>query len=143
MSTYMAKPLEVDRQWYVIDAAGKSMGRVAAVAANILRGKNKPTFTPHVDCGDHVIIINVKDMVLTGKKLENKFYRYHTGWVGGLKEIKYRILMDKNPEKAMMLAVKGMVPDTTIGRKALTRIRIYKDANHEQVAQKPIALAIK
>jgi large subunit ribosomal protein L13 len=142
MSTYMAKPHEIDRKWYIIDAAGKSMGRVAAIVANVLRGKNKPIFTPHVDCGDHVIIINVKDMVLTGKKLQQKYYRHHTGWVGGLKEVKYSTLMDKNPEKAMMLAVKGMVPDTTIGRKALTRVRIYKDASHEHNAQKPIVLSV-
>ena len=127
MSTYMAKPADIVRKWYIIDASGKSLGRVAAIAANILRGKNKPIFTPHVDCGDHVIIINAKNVKLTGKKLEKKYYRYHTGWVGGLKEIQYKTLMEKSPEKAMMLAIKGMVPDNTIGRKALTRVRIYKD----------------
>ena len=138
----MAKPADIVRKWYIIDASGKSLGRVAAIAANILRGKNKPIFTPHVDCGDHVIIINAKNVKLTGKKLEKKYYRYHTGWVGGLKEIQYKTLMEKSPEKAMMLAIKGMVPDNTIGRKALTRVRIYKDENHNHQAQKPEFLNI-
>lgn len=142
MSTYMAKPAEIERKWFVIDASGKSLGRVAAIAANILRGKNKPIFTPHVDCGDHVIIINAKKVKLTGKKLEKKYYRYHTGWVGGLKEIQYKTLMEKTPEKALMLAIKGMVPDNTIGRKALTRVRIYKDETHEHQAQQPESLNI-
>lgn len=142
MSTYMAKPAEIERKWFVIDASGKSLGRVAAIAANILRGKNKPIFTPHVDCGDHVIIINAKKVKLTGKKLEKKYYRYHTGWVGGLKEIQYKTLMEKTPEKALMLAIKGMIPDNTIGRKALTRVRIYKDENHEHQAQQPESLNI-
>ena len=142
MSTYMAKPADIVRKWYIIDASGKSLGRVAAIAANILRGKNKPIFTPHVDCGDHLIIINAKDVKLTGKKLEKKYYRYHTGWVGGLKEIQYKTLMDKSPEKAVMLAIKGMIPDNTIGRKALTRVRIYKDENHNHQAQKPEFLNI-
>lgn len=142
MSTYMAKPSEIKRNWFVIDASGKSLGRVAAVAANILRGKNKPIFTPHVDCGDHVVIINAEKIKLTGKKLEKKYYRYHTGWVGGLKEIQYKTLMEKTPEKALMLAIKGMIPDNTIGRKALTRVRIYRDAAHEHQAQKPESLNI-
>ena len=140
MSTTLAKPAEMaDRKWYVIDAAGKPLGRVAAQAAVILRGKNKPTFTPNVDCGDHVIIINCDEAVLTGKKLEKKFHRTHSGWIGGLKETQYRILMAENPEKAMLLAVKGMIPDTTIGRKALTRVRIYKGAQHNHQAQNPTA----
>ena len=142
MSTYMAKPADIVRKWFVIDATGKSLGRLAAVTANILRGKNKPIFTPHVDCGDHVIIINADKVKLTGKKLEKKYYRYHTGWVGGLKEIQYKTLMSKNPEKAIMLAVKGMIPDTTIGRKALTRVRIYKGENHNHQAQQPEVLTI-
>lgn len=142
MSTYMAKPADIVRKWFVIDATGKSLGRLAAVTANILRGKNKPIFTPHVDCGDHVIIINADKVKLTGKKLEKKYYRYHTGWVGGLKEIQYKTLMSKNPEKAIMLAVKGMIPDTTIGRKALTRVRIYKGENHNHQAQQPEVLTV-
>ena len=137
MSTFMAKAGEVSRPWYVLDATDKPLGRVAAKAAELLRGKQKVTFTPHVDCGDHVIIINVEKAVLTGKKLEQKYYRHHTGWVGGLKEVKYATLMAENPEKAMTLAVKGMVPDTTIGRKALTRLRVYKGAAHNHAAQKP------
>lgn len=139
MSTYMPKAGEVDRKWYVIDAAGKPLGRVAAQAAVLLRGKHKPTYAPHVDCGDHVIIINCAKAVLTGKKLEKKFYRHHSGWVGGLKEIRYDHLMRENPEKAMMLAVKGMLPDNTLGRKALTRVRIYKGEQHNNQAQNPTA----
>lgn len=139
MSTYMPKSGEIDRKWYVIDAAGKPLGRVAAQAAALLRGKHKPTFAPHVDCGDHVIIINCEKAVLTGKKLEKKFYRHHSGWVGGLKEIRYDHLMRENPEKAMMLAVKGMLPDNTLGRKALTRVRIYKGGQHNNQAQNPTA----
>lgn len=137
MSTFMAKPAEVQRKWYIIDAANRPLGRTAARAADLLRGKLKPTFTPHVDCGDHVIIINAEKAVLTGKKLENKYYRRHTGFIGSLKEVKYSTLMSTRPELAMELAVKGMVPDTTIGRKALTRLHIYKGENYVQVAQKP------
>lgn len=137
MSTFMAKAGEVNRSWYVLDATDKPLGRVAAKAAELLRGKQKVTFTPHVDCGDHVIIINAEKAILTGKKLDQKYYRHHTGWVGGLKEVKYSTLMQENPEKAMTLAVKGMIPDTTIGRKALTRLRVYKGAAHNHAAQKP------
>ena len=137
MSTFMAKPAEVQRKWYIVDAANRPLGRTAARVADLLRGKHKPTFTPHVDCGDHVIVINADKAVLTGKKLENKYYRRHTGWIGGLKEVKYSTLMSTRPELAMELAVKGMVPDTTIGRKALTRLRVYKGENYVQVAQKP------
>ena len=137
MSTFMAKPGEVERKWYVIDAAGKPLGRVAVKAADILRGKTKPEFTPHVDCGDHVIIINCAEAVLTGKKLDKKLYQHHSGYIGGLKEVKYRTLMANRPEFAMQLAVKGMVPDTTIGRKALTRLHVYAGENYAQVAQKP------
>ena len=139
MSTTMAKPQTVVRKWYILDAAGKPLGRTAATAATLLRGKHKPAFTPHVDCGDHVIIVNAAQAVLTGRKLEQKYYRHHTGWVGGLKEVQYKTLMEKNPEKAMMLAVKGMLPDTTIGRKALTRCRIFAGAEHNHAAQKPEA----
>ena len=137
MSSYMAKPQEIERKWYIIDAADKPLGRVASTVASILRGKHLPTFTPNVDCGDHVIVINADKAVLTGKKLENKYYRRHTGWIGGLKEVKYSTLMKTRPELAMELAVKGMVPDTTIGRKALTRLHIYAGENYVQVAQKP------
>ena len=139
MSTTMEKPGTVVRKWFVLDAAGKPLGRTPAQAARILRGKYKPTFTRNVDCGDHVIIINAKDAVLTGKKLDQKYYRRHSGWIGGLKETQYRTLMAENPEKAMLLAVKGMIPDTTIGRKALTRCRVYAGAQHNHAAQKPEA----
>ncbi|MBQ7303094.1 MAG: 50S ribosomal protein L13 [Clostridia bacterium] len=137
MSTYMEKAGKVERKWYVIDAAGKPLGRVAAQAAVLLRGKHKPTFTPHVDCGDHVIIINCGKAVLTGNKLTNKYWYRHTGWVGGLKAVQYSTLMANRPEKAMELAVKGMIPDTTIGRAACTRLHVYADAQHKQAAQKP------
>lgn len=137
MSTYMPKAGQIDRKWYVIDAAGKPLGRVAAQAAILLRGKHKPTFVPHVDCGDHVVIINCAQAVLTGKKLEDKKYYRHTGYIGHLKEVKYSALMRQHPEKAMELAVKGMIPDTTIGRKALTRLRLSAGAEHKHAAQKP------
>ena len=137
MSSYMANPKEIERKWYIIDAAGKSLGRVAAQAASILRGKHLPTYTPNVDCGDHVIILNAADVVLTGNKLNQKVRYYHTGWVGGIKEIHYNKLMAENPEKAMMYAVKGMLPNNTIGRNSLTRLRVYKNAEHNHEAQKP------
>ncbi|MGL5972835.1 MAG: 50S ribosomal protein L13 [Oscillospiraceae bacterium] len=137
MSTYMAKPNEVIRKWYILDATDKPLGRVASTAAHILRGKHKPTFTPHVDCGDHVIIINCSKAVLTGKKLEQKYYYYHTGWVGGIKSIQYKKLMAERPEKAMTIAVKGMLPNTTLGRKAETRLRTYKGSDHNHEAQQP------
>ena len=139
MSSYMQKPEQVERKWYIIDAAGKSLGRVAATAASILRGKHLPTFTPHVDCGDHVIILNAEQVVLTGNKLNQKVRYYHTGWVGGIKEIHYNKLMAENPEKAVMYAVKGMLPNNTIGRTALTRLRVYKGTEHDHAAQKPEA----
>ena len=139
MSTTMEKPQNVTRKWFILDAAGKPMGRTAVQAAVLLRGKEKPTFTPNVDCGDHVIIINAAQAVLTGRKLEQKYYRHHSGFVGGLKSVQYKTLMAEHPEKAMMLAVKGMLPDTTLGRKALTRCRVYRDANHGHAAQKPQA----
>lgn len=137
MSTFMANSGNITRKWYILDAEGKSLGRVAAQAAIILRGKHKPTFTPNADCGDHVIIINAAKAVLTGKKLENKFLRWHTGWIGGLKEIKYKTLMEVNPEKAMTVAVEGMLPNNTLGRAAAKRLRVYKGAEHENAAQKP------
>ena len=137
MSTFMAKPAEVQRKWYIIDAAGKPLGRTAVKVADLLRGKGKVEFTPHVDCGDHVVVINAEKAVLTGKKLEKKYYRRHTGYIGGLKEVQYATLMKTRPELALELAVKGMVPDTTIGRKALTRLHVYKNEKFDQVAQKP------
>ncbi len=139
MSTFMAKASEVERKWYVVDAEGKSLGRVAAVVADLLRGKNEPIFTPHVDCGSHVIVVNADKVVLTGNKLEQKYYYRHTGYIGGLKAVKYKTLMATKPEMAMELAVKGMVPDTTIGRKALTRLRVYSGTEHKHEAQKPVA----
>lgn len=140
MSTFMPKAGEVSRKWYVLDAAGKPMGRTAAKAAILLRGKHKPTFAPHVDCGDHVIIINCAQAILTGNKLDQKFYRHHSGWVGGLKETKYRTLMGTRPEFAMTHAVNGMIPDTTIGRAAKTRLRTFKGTEHKHAAQKPETL---
>ncbi len=137
MSTYMPKANEISRKWYVLDAAGKPLGRVAAQAATLLRGKHKPTFAPHADCGDHVIIINCKDAILTGKKLDQKSYKWHTGWIGGLKEVKYSKLMAEQPEKAMYIAVNGMLPNNTVGRASLTRLRVYAGPEHDNAAQKP------
>ena len=137
MSTFMAKAETVERKWYVLDAAGKPLGRTAATAAMLLRGKHKPTFTPNADCGDHVIIINTDKAVLTGNKLQQKMYYHHSGYIGNLKEVKYSTLMKTRSDFAMQLAVKGMIPDTVIGRNALTRLRVYKGADHKHVAQKP------
>ncbi|HIT52889.1 MAG TPA: 50S ribosomal protein L13 [Candidatus Fimivicinus intestinavium] len=137
MSTYMPKAGDITRNWYVLDAAGKPMGRVAAQAAILLRGKHKPTFTPNADCGDHVIIINADQAVLTGNKLHQKMYYHHSGYIGHLKEVKYSTLMKTRADFAMQLAVKGMLPDTVIGRNALTRLRVYKGAEHKHAAQKP------
>lgn len=139
MSTFMAKAETTDRKWYVLDAAGKPLGRTAATAAMLLRGKHKPEFTPHVDGGDFVIIINAEKAVLTGKKLEQKYYRHHSGWVGGLKEVQYRTLMAEKPEMAMQLAVKGMLPKNSIGRQSATRLKIFKGAEHNHAAQMPEA----
>ena len=139
MSTTLVKPAEVERKWYLLDAAGKSLGHVAAEAAVLLRGKQKVDYTPNVDCGDFVIIVNVDKAVLTGKKLDNKHYYHHTGWIGNLKDVKYRTLMAERPEFAMELAVKGMLPKNSIGRAALTRLKLYKGAEHNNAAQKPEA----
>ena len=141
--TYMAKAGQVERKWYVIDAAGKPLGRVAVEAAVLLRGKHKPTFTPHVDCGDNVIIINCADAVLTGKKLEKKFWQRHTGWIGHLKSTDYGTLMATRPEKAMELAVNGMIPNNTIGRAAETRLHCYAGAEHPHASQKPEVFDLK
>ncbi len=139
MKSTMEKAGQVQRKWYIIDAEGKSVGRVAAAAASILRGKTKPTYTPNVDCGDHVIILNCDKAVFTGNKLNEKMYHRHSGWVGGLKTVSAKDMMEKRSDRAMYLAVKGMLPDTTIGRSALTRLRVYKGAEHSQEAQKPEA----
>ncbi len=137
MKSFMEKSGQVQRKWYIIDASGKSVGRVAAAAASILRGKEKPTYTPNVDCGDHVIILNCDQAVFTGNKLNNKIYYHHTGWIGNLKSISAKKMMQIHSDRAMYLAVKGMLPATTIGRSALTRLRTYKGGEHENQAQKP------
>lgn len=137
MKTYMAKASDIQRKWYIIDAEGKPLGRVAAQAAAILRGKHLPTFTPHADCGDCVIIVNCEKAVMTGKKAENKSYFHHTGWVGGIKEIKYNQMLAKFPTRAMTIAVKGMLPGNTLGAKALKRLRVYAGSQHENHAQQP------
>ncbi len=140
--TFMEKAGQVERKWYVIDAAGKPLGRVAAQAAVLLRGKHKPTFTPHVDCGDNVIIINCAKAVLTGKKLEQKKWYRHTGWIGNMKETKYATLMAQRPEKAMELAVGGMIPSNHIGRAAETRLHCFAGAEHPHASQKPEAFEL-
>ena len=142
MSTYMAKVETVERKWYVLDAAGKPMGRVAVAAANILRGKHRPEFTPHVDCGEFVIIINADKAILTGRKLEQKYYRRHSGYIGGLKEVQYKTLMATKPERAMELAVKGMLPHNSIGAKSITRLKVFAGAEHNHASQKPVAVEI-
>ena len=141
MKTYMAKAEEVQRKWYVVDATDMVLGRLASNVANVLRGKNKPTYTPNVDTGDFVIIVNCDKVRLTGKKLEKKFYTYHTGYVGGLKQIQYKKLMEEKPDKAVMLAVKGMLPKNSMGRKQLKRLRVFVGAEHTHEAQKPETLS--
>ena len=138
MSTFMAKKETVERKWYIIDAANKPLGRTAAAAATILRGKHRPEYTPHVDCGEFVIIVNASKAVLTGKKLEQKFYRRHSGYIGGLKEVSYKTLMATKPEMAMELAVKGMLPHNSIGDKSITRLKVYANEAHKQQAQQPV-----
>lgn len=142
MSTYMAKKETVERKWYIIDAAGKPLGKTAAAAATILRGKHRPEFTPNVDCGEFVIIVNAAKAVLTGKKLEQNFYRRHSGYIGGLKEVSYKTLMATKPEMAMELAVKGMLPHNSIGDKSITRLKVYAGEAHKQQAQKPVPYEI-
>ena len=139
MSTFMAKAETIERKWYVLDAAGKPLGRTAVAAATILRGKHRPEFTPNVDCGEFVIIINADKAVLTGNKLTQKYYRRHSGYIGGLKEVQYKTLMATRPELAMELAVKGMLPHNTLGRKSATRLKVYAGATHCHEAQKPEA----
>ena len=142
MSTYMANKGNIVRKWYVIDAAGRPLGKTAVAAATILRGKHKPEYTPHADCGDFVIVVNAEKAVLTGKKLEQKYYRTHSGYVGGLKETKYRLLMQSKPELAMRLAVRGMMPRNIVTKDSLTRLKIYRGAEHPHAAQKPEAWTV-
>ena len=142
MSTTLAKKETVSRKWYVLDAAGKPLGRTAVQAATLLRGKHKVDYTPNVDCGDFVIIVNASEAVLTGNKLIDKYYRHHSGWIGGLKEVQYKKLMAERPEKAMELAVKGMLAKNSLGREQLTRLRVYAGAEHKHEAQKPKAIDI-
>lgn len=143
MSTFMAKAETVERKWYVIDAEGKTLGKVAVMAADILRGKHRPEFTPHVDCGEYVIVVNAAKVQLSGNKLTQKKYKYHTGYIGGLKEIDYKTLLATKPEMAITLAVKGMLPKTAIGTKSLTRLKVYAGAEHKQSAQQPTVVTVK
>ena len=142
MKTYMANAQTVERKWYVVDAAGIPLGRLASKVASILRGKNKPTYTPNVDCGDFVIILNSDKVVLTGKKLEDKFYRYHTGYIGGLKEISYKKLMAEKSDVAVFEAVKGMLPKNSLGRDMIKKLKVYKGKEHNHAAQKPEELKL-
>ena len=137
MSTFMANKGNIERKWYILDAAGKPLGKTATVAATLLRGEHKPEYTPHADCGDFVIVINAEKAVLTGKKLDQKYYRTHSGYVGGLKETKYRKLMQDKPELAMKLAVRGMMPRNIITKDSLTRLKIFRGPEHIHAAQKP------
>ena len=137
MKTYVAKPQTVTRKWYVVDASGKPLGRLASEVAKILSGKHKPIYTPHVDTGDFVIVINADKVQLTGKKLDQKYYRYHTGYPGGLKSIAYREMMKKNPEKVIELAVKGMLPKNRLGRQMFKKLKVYSGPEHKHEAQKP------
>ena len=139
MSTFMANKGNIVRKWYILDAAGKPLGKTAATAATLLRGKHKPEYTPHADCGDFVVIINAEQAILTGKKMEQKFYRTHSGYPGGLKETKYRLLMQDKPELAMKVAIRGMMPRNIVTKDSLTRLHIYRGAEHNQAAQKPEA----
>lgn len=143
MKTFMAKAEEVKRKWYVVDAEGKPLGRLASEIAKILRGKNKPTYTPHVDTGDHVIVLNAGKVLLTGNKLDQKVYRHHSGWPGGLKEVLYRQLIAAKPEKVIELAVKGMLPKNSLGRAMFRKLKVYKGSEHEHQAQQPEVLEIK
>jgi large subunit ribosomal protein L13 len=136
-TTHSVKKSEIERKWYILDAANKPLGRVATEAARLLRGKHKPTFTPNLDTGDNVIIINCKDVVLTGNKLNQKVYRRHSGYIGGMKEVSAKVMFENTPEKAMMIAVKGMLPHNSLGRQSLKKLRVYAGSEHEQTAQQP------
>ncbi len=142
MKSYIAKPADVKRDWYIVDAEGKTLGRLATEIATVLRGKNKPTFTPHVDGGDFVVVVNAEKVVLTGKKLTQKFYRYHTGYVGGLKEISYKEMMEKKPEEVVSHAVSGMLPKNKLRDKMMTRLKVYRSAEHPHAAQNPQVLNV-
>ncbi len=142
MKSYIAKPHEVERKWYVVDAEGKTLGRMASEVASVLRGKHKPTYTPHVDTGDYVIIINADKVVLTGKKLDQKMFRWHTGYVGHMKERTYRQMMDTKPEKVVFEAVKGMLPHNSLGRSMVKKLRVYAGTEHGHEAQVPEVLEI-
>lgn len=137
MSTFMQKKESVVRKWYILDAAEKPLGKTAVAAADLLRGKNAPEFTPHVDCGNFVIIINAEKAILTGKKLEQKYAIHHSGYIGGLKKVQYKTLMQENPERAMELAVKGMLPKNSLGAQAFNRLKVYAGDAHKHEAQKP------
>jgi large subunit ribosomal protein L13 len=137
VKTYMAKPAEVERKWYVIDASGQTLGRLSSEVASILRGKHKADYTPHVDTGDYVIVINAQEIKLTGDKLNQKMFRYHTGYPGGLKEMDYRTLLQKKPEKAIEAAVKGMLPHNRLGNKMYKKLKVYRGSEHPHQAQKP------
>ncbi len=140
MKTFMAKPETVERKWYVVDATDMVLGRLASQVAAVLRGKNKPTFTPNVDTGDYVIITNCDKVVLTGRKLEQKFYRYHTGYIGGLKEIRYSKMMETKPDFVVYEAIRGMLPKSPLGRQMIKKLKVYKGAEHGHEAQKPVEL---
>lgn len=142
MKSFVAKPLEIERKWYVIDAEGKTLGRLSTEVASILRGKKKPIYTPHVDTGDYVIIVNAEKVEFTGKKLDQKLYRHHTGWPGGLKEITARQLMVRKPTKALELAIKGMLPKNSLGRQMYKKLKVYAGAEHDHQAQQPEVLDI-
>ena len=143
MSTFMANPDKIDRQWYVVDAKGVTLGRLASEVASVLRGKNKPVFTPHGDCGDYVVVVNADKVKVTGKKLDQKIYYNHSEYVGGMRETTLRELLAKKPERVVELAVKGMLPKGPLGRKMYTKLHVYAGPNHEQQAQKPVAMEIK
>ena len=142
MKTFMAKAHEVQRKWYIVDAEGKTLGRLASEVAKVLRGKNKPEYTPHVDTGDHVIVLNAEKVVLTGNKLDQKVYRHHSLYPGGLKEIKYRTFMQDKPERAVEIAIKGMLPHNSLGRAMFRKLKVYRGTEHDHAAQKPEKLEI-
>ncbi|MDD4296406.1 MAG: 50S ribosomal protein L13 [Ruminiclostridium sp.] len=142
MKTFMANAANVEKKWFVVDVEGKVLGRAASEVAKILRGKHKPTFTPHVDTGDYVIVLNADKIVLTGRKLDNKLYRHHSGYIGGLKEIKYRHFLEKNPEKVFELAVKRMLPKNTLGRQMFKKLKVYAGSEHQHQAQQPEVLEL-
>ena len=140
MKTFMASPATIDRKWYVVDAQGQTLGRLASEVAKVLRGKNKPIYTPHIDCGDYVVFINADNIVVTGKKLDQKIYYHHSGFIGGMKETTLREMLQKKPEQVVELAVKGMLPKGPLGRQMYTKLHVYAGAEHPHAAQKPEVL---